>query len=51
MPLKTKVFMWLINQNAILTKDNLMRRNWQGDLNCSFCNLNESINHMFLTVT
>jgi hypothetical protein len=47
MPLKIKVFMWLINQNAILTKDNLMRRNWQGDLSCSFCNLNESINFMF----
>jgi hypothetical protein len=47
LPPKIKVFMWLINQNAILTKDNLMRRNWQGGLSCSFCNLNESINHMF----
>jgi hypothetical protein len=32
-PLKIKEFMWLIDQNAILTKDNLLR-NWQGDLRC-----------------
>jgi hypothetical protein len=27
-PLKIKVFM--INKNAILTKDNLIKKNWQG---------------------
>jgi hypothetical protein len=30
-PLKIKIFMWLMNQNTILTKDNLLKRNWQGD--------------------
>jgi hypothetical protein len=25
---KIKVFMWLVQQNAILTKDNLLRKKW-----------------------
>lgn len=46
-PLKIKVFMWLIEQNAILTKDNLNKRNWHGSLRCKFCTENESIIHLF----
>jgi hypothetical protein len=46
-PLKIKIFMWLVNQNAILTKDNLVKRNWQGNHRCSFCNLDEFIMHIF----
>jgi hypothetical protein len=41
-PSKNKDFsMWLVNQNTILTKDNLVKRNWQGDYQSSFCNLDE----------
>jgi hypothetical protein len=29
-PEKVKIFMWLVAQKAILTKDNMIRRNWQG---------------------
>jgi hypothetical protein len=47
-PLKINIFMWLIQLNAILTKDNLARRKWQGDKKCSFCNEDESIVHLFL---
>ena len=39
--------MWLINHNAILTKDNLLKRNWSGDLRCAFCNAIETIPHIF----
>ena len=39
--------MWLINQNAILTKDNLTKRKWQGDSRCKFCPEQESISHLF----
>ena len=39
--------MWLINHNAILTKDNLLKRNWSGDLSCAFCNETETIPHIF----
>jgi hypothetical protein len=46
-PLKIKVFMWLLNKNAILTKDNMIKRNWQGDQHCKFCNKDENIIHLF----
>lgn len=46
-PVKVKVLMWLVQENAILTKDNLSRKKWQGDNRCYFCNLDESIEHLF----
>jgi hypothetical protein len=49
LPLKIKIFMWLIKQGAILTKDNLTRRNWQGDKTCSFCCGDENIEHLFFS--
>jgi hypothetical protein len=33
--------------NAILTKENLAKRNWQGDKRCSFCTENENMTHLF----
>ena len=32
--------------NAILTNDNMIRRNWSGDPSCYFCGLDESIPHL-----
>jgi hypothetical protein len=46
-PLKIKVFMCLLNQNAILTKDNLLKRNWHGDQHCKLCSKDENIIHLF----
>jgi len=46
-PLKIKICIWPIEQNAILTKDNLTRKNWSGDIKCSFCCENETILHLF----
>ena len=43
--------MWLINHNAILTKDNLTKRNWSGDSSCAFCNEAETIPHLFFDCT
>jgi len=52
LPLKTKIWLWLFEQNAIiLTKDSLARRNWSGDMDCPFCYSNESIAHVFSSVT
>jgi hypothetical protein len=48
-PLKIKIFLWLIQQNAILTKDNLSKRKWTGDIRCYFCNENENIEHLFFS--
>lgn len=47
MPLKIKIFMWLVQQNAILTKDNLLKRKWQGEGKCAFCIENETVQHLF----
>ncbi|WVZ96121.1 hypothetical protein U9M48_041796 [Paspalum notatum var. saurae] len=46
-PLKTKIFMWYVKRGVLLTKDNLARRNWNGDQGCCLCNQNESIQHLF----
>jgi zinc-binding in reverse transcriptase len=40
--------MWLVLQRKILTRDNLCKRGWLGDVNCVFCSHSESINHLFL---
>jgi hypothetical protein len=46
-PAKIKTFMWLVEQGAILTKDNMLRRNWHGDPSCYFCSLPETMDHLF----
>jgi hypothetical protein len=46
-PLKIKIFMWLVSQNVILTKDNLIKRRWKGNSSCAFCSENENGGHLF----
>jgi hypothetical protein len=46
-PLKTKIFGWYLRRGVILTKDNLVKRNWHGSTQCVFCHQNEMINHLF----
>jgi hypothetical protein len=48
-PEKIKVFMWLVEQGAILTKDNMVKRRWQGNHGCLFCGDFESVNHLLFT--
>jgi hypothetical protein len=45
-PLKIKVFMWFLHRKVLLTKDNLIKRNWTGNEKCYFCDNKESI-HLF----
>jgi hypothetical protein len=47
LPEKIKIFMWLAEQKAVLTKDNMLMRNWQGDPGCFFCGLPETNDHLF----
>ena len=42
-PPKVKIFVWLMENNAILTKDILIRRGWVADPKCSFYDNNKSI--------
>lgn len=47
-PLKIKIFIWLILKGRTLTKDNLFKRGWRkGDTNCQFCDQQETIQHLF----
>jgi hypothetical protein len=46
-PFKIKVFLWLLHREAILTKDNLAKRNWNENIMCYFCDSYETIQHLF----
>jgi hypothetical protein len=45
--LKIKVFIWLLYREAILTKDNVVKRIWHGNIKCCFCDSLETIQHWF----
>jgi hypothetical protein len=46
-PLKTKVFAWYLIKGVVLTKDNLARKQWHGNIPCYFCACSETIQHLF----
>jgi hypothetical protein len=48
-PAKIKIFLWLVANEAILTKDNLLKRRWRGDPLCYFCHQPETTNHLLFT--
>jgi hypothetical protein len=48
-PLKIKIWLWLIWHNAIATKDNMKKRKWIGSFTCQFCPADETITHLFFT--
>jgi hypothetical protein len=48
-PKKIKIFMWLVEQQAILTKDNMVKRRWQGDPGCLFCGAFETPDHLLFS--
>ena len=41
--------MWFVNRKVILTKDNLVRRNWNGCKRCVFCQHDESVELLFIS--
>jgi hypothetical protein len=44
---KIRIFMWLVKQNAILTKDNMLRKNWHGDPSYYFCDSPKTMDRLF----
>jgi hypothetical protein len=46
-PLKNNFFAWYLRRGVILTKDNLIERNWHGSKMCVFCTHDETIKHLF----
>jgi len=47
LPLKIKIFPWFLHKGVTLTKDNVVKRNWHGNVNCCFCGNKETIQHFF----
>jgi len=46
-PLKVKVFLRYLHRGVLLMKDNLAKRNWQGNRACCFYLHEETIQHLF----
>jgi hypothetical protein len=47
LPLRIKVFCWLVIRNRILTKENLLKRGWKRVELFEFCNDRETREHLF----
>ena len=47
--LKTRIFVWLVLANKLLTWDNEQKRSWVGPGRCILCKKEESIYHLFVT--
>jgi hypothetical protein len=41
------IFLWLIANNKVLTRDNLVKRGNVDDKTCLFCKVYESVHHLF----
>jgi hypothetical protein len=50
-PHKNIFFAWYLRWGVILTKDNLIKRNWHGSKSCVFCSHDETIKHFFSNAT
>ena len=47
-PLKIKIFAWLVTHDKILSRSNLIRRGWAGSPHCELCDHNlETTEHIF----
>lgn len=47
-PYKIKIFLWLLEKGATLTKENMVKGNWAGDPSCRFCEELETSDHLFI---
>ncbi|XP_020270647.1 uncharacterized protein LOC109845787 [Asparagus officinalis] len=48
-PLKVKIFFWILSKKKLQTKDNLHKKGWGGDPSCPFCNQDiEAHDHLFI---
>jgi hypothetical protein len=47
-PLKIKIFMWFLSKKVLLTRDNLAKRNWNGNTKYCFCDNEKSVEHLFI---
>lgn len=46
-PYKINIFLWLLEEDATHTKENMRKMNWVGDPTCRFCEAVETTYHLF----
>jgi hypothetical protein len=46
-PSRVPIFLWLLANNKVLTRDNLAKRRSVDDKSCIFCSDDESVSHLF----
>jgi zinc-binding in reverse transcriptase len=49
MSLKINFFVWLVRNKKVLTKMNLAKQCWNGCTQCVFCDMDESVDHLFVS--
>ena len=49
LPLKVKIFLWLLDRDRLQSAANLKLRGWKGNENCILCGVTEDSNHIFFT--
>jgi zinc-binding in reverse transcriptase len=47
MPLKVKIFVWLVRRNRVLTEGNLSKQGWSAVYSVFFCDLEETTDYLF----
>ena len=50
-PPKIKKILWFLHRKELLTKDNLAKRRWTGCKKCVFYDMDESVEHLFISCT
>lgn len=45
-PLKIRIFLWLVKQKKVLTRVNLSKNGWQGYVRCPFCGKSETVDYL-----
>lgn len=48
-PPRVQIFLWLLANNSLMTRDNLEKRNMGKPLGCEFCAEPETIDHLFFS--
>ena len=51
LPLKIRIFLWQVYNDKVQSAEQLVKRNWSGDLNCKMCGMPESTDHIFFGCT
>jgi hypothetical protein len=47
LPLKIKIFLWMLWHDRVLTREQMKIRKWKGSEKCKYCGKLETRNHLF----